>query len=177
MQPIRHPLRISFQAAVVLLAAAVLLPVSALTREMGLEEVIGELSSYQDRSSGTPGSARAASFIHDYLAELGLSPETYYFPIPVREVRHSSITVGGKTTPLQPLMNNAVTPQTIDGVLSGPLYWVDRGNLKDLDRKLIEDAILLMDFNSGGNWLTAASLGAKAVIFVDQQITLTNIFF
>jgi len=177
MQRTRHSINIFLQAVMVLVVAAILLPAPALTREMALEEVIVELSSYQDRSSGTVGSARAASYIHDYLAELGLSPEAYQFPIPIREVRHSSITVDGKTAPLQPLMNNAVTPQAIDGALSGPLYWVGQGELKDLDRKLIEDAILLMDINSGGNWLTAASLGARAVIFIDHQTTLTNIFF
>ena len=74
-------------------------------------------------------------------------------------------------------MNNAVTPQATDGSLSGPLYWVGRGNLEDLDSKLVKDAILLMDFNSGRNWLTAASLGARAVIFVDHQATRANIFF
>lgn len=176
MQPTRNSVHILFQAAMVLLVL-VLLPASALTREMALEEIISELSSYQDRSSGTPGNAKAASYIHDYLAELGLSPQTYQFPIPVRDARNSSITVDGTTASLQPLMNNAVTPQAIDGTLSGPLYWVNRGELRDLDQKLIEGAILLMDFNSGRNWLTAASLGARAVIFVDHQTTVTNIFF
>ncbi|NNF45598.1 MAG: peptide ABC transporter permease [Desulfofustis sp.] len=178
MLHIHLPTHHSLRAFIALLVGALLLaPALTMSQEMTLEEVIGELSSYEDRSSGTPGSARAASFIQDYLSGLGLAPQTYYFPIPVREVRHSSITVGGKTVPLQPLMNNAVTPQATDGLLSGPLYWVDRGNLKDFDRKQIKDAILLMDFNSGGNWLTAASLGARAVIFVDHQITRANIFY
>ena len=174
----RHSIQHLLQAVILLLVGTVLMsPSLALPQEMALDEMISELSSYEDRSSGTPGSAKAASFIEDYLAGLGLEPETYYFPIPVREVRQSSITVAGKTAPLQPLMNNAVTPQATDGILSGPLYWVDRGNLKDLDRKKIKDAILLMDLNSGGNWLTAASLGARAVIFIDHQITRANIFF
>jgi cell division protein FtsX len=177
MHLLQRSLSYLLQAFLALCLVAALLPSAALSREMALEEVIAELSSYGDRSSGTPGSARAASFIEDYFSGLGLAPETYYFPIPVREVRQASITIGSTTAPLQPLMNNAVTPQAIDGVLSGPLYWVGRGNLKDLDRKQIKDAILLMDFNSGGNWLTAASLGARAVIFVDHQITRANIFF
>ncbi len=164
-------------AALLVLCLLLLVPSAVLSRGMALEDLIGELSSYQDRSSGTEGSARAASFILEYLSGLGLSPEIYHFPIPVREVRHSSITVNGKTAALQPLMNNAVTPQAIDGSLDGPLYWVGHGNLGDLDQKLVKDAILLMDFNSGRNWLTAASLGVRAVIFVDRQATRANIFF
>ena len=51
------------------------------------------------------------------------------------------------------------------------------GTLADLDRKLLEGSILLMDFNSGRNWQTAAALGAQAVIFVDSGITEANSFF
>ena len=166
-----------FRQIAALLLCLLLVPATALSRGLDMEEIIGELSSYQDRSSGSEGSAKAASFIQGYLSGLGLSPEIYHFPIPVREVRHSSITAGDRTVALQPLMNNAVTPQATDGSLSGPLYWVGRGNLEDLDSKLVKDAILLMDFNSGRNWLTAASLGARAVIFVDHQATRANIFF
>ncbi|MGI9570074.1 MAG: peptide ABC transporter permease, partial [Desulfobulbia bacterium] len=104
-------------------------------------------------------------------------PETYHFPVPVRTVDHASITLGGKTQKLNPLTNNAVTPQAIDGILEGPLYYVGNGQLQQLDRKLISGAILLMDFNSGRNWLTAASLGARAVIFVDRGVTTSNSFF
>ena len=136
MPHLRRSVHHLLQALIAMLVGAVLLvPSVALSREMALEEVISELSSYEDRSSGTPGSAKAASFIEQYFSGLGLSPETYYFPIPIREVRHSSISVDGKSAPLQPLLNNAVTPQATDGILNGPLYWVDRGNLKDLDRK------------------------------------------
>ncbi len=178
MSPISPSAHLPRQAAALLvLCLFLLVPSAVLSRGMALQELIGELSSYQDRSSGSEGSARAASFILEYMSGLGLSPEIYHFPIPVREVRHSSITVNGKTAALQPLMNNAVTPQAIDGSLDGPLYWVGHGNLEDLDQKLVKDAILLMDFNSGRNWLTAASLGVRAVIFVDRQATRANIFF
>lgn len=155
----------------------ILFPVSALSQSLELDAIITELSKHPDRSSGTAGSDTAASFIFDYLAELGLSPETYYFQLPIRQVQQASVIVNNKTASLQPLMNNAVTPQSIDGQLRGPLYWVGKGNLHELDRKLIENAILLMDFNSGGNWLTAASLGASAVIFIDRGVTQSNSFF
>ncbi|MGI9569136.1 MAG: hypothetical protein ACR2PH_05235, partial [Desulfobulbia bacterium] len=85
--------------------------------------IISELSSFTDRSSGTRGNAEAAAYISDYLANLGLAPQDYFFQIPIREVNGASLSVDGKRVPLQPLMNNAVTPQAINGTLSGPLYY------------------------------------------------------
>ncbi|MBT8360258.1 MAG: peptide ABC transporter permease, partial [Deltaproteobacteria bacterium] len=151
--------------------------VGQLQAAANLKEIITELSSYTDRSSGTEGSEQAAAYISDYFEQLGLEPRIYHFPIPVREVVSASLHFDNQTIPLQPLINNAVTPQSIDGFLEGPLYYVNQGNISDLDRKLIKDAILLMDFNSGRNWLTAASLGARAVIFVDRQATTSHSFF
>jgi len=162
----------------IFLALAVALSALATTARAGeLEDIITTLSGYGDRSSGSEGSGQAAAYIADYFSSLGLSPQDYYFQIPTRTVEHATLTVDGGKTALQPLMNNAVTPQTIPGELSGPLYWVDDGSLQYLDQKLIKDAILLMDFNSGGNWLTAASLGAAGVIFVDRGVTAGNAFF
>ena len=121
---------------------------AAPARSKGIDEIVSELSSYGDRGSGTEGSARAADFIIDYFSELGLDPQTYFFQIPTRQVHHASITIDDQTVNLSPLMNNAVTPQTIDGQLEGPIYWVGKGNLAELDQKLVKGAILLMDFNS-----------------------------
>ncbi len=159
------------------LTVLTLLVLAAPLRSQEIDEIIAEFSSYGDRSSGSEGSARGADFIADYFTELGLDPQTYFFQIPTRQVHHASITTDGQTFDLSPLMNNAVTPQAIDGQLEGSLYWVGKGNLGELDQKLIKDAILLMDFNSGASWLTAASLGASAVIFVDSGTTTTNSFF
>lgn len=142
-----------------------------------LQAIISDLSGLKDRSSGTPGNQKAAEYISDYFLQLGLTPQTYYFPIPVRRAAFATITYGTKTAQLTPLVNNAVTPQSIDGVLEGPLYYVGNGQLEQLDGKLIKGAILLMDFDSGQNWLTAASLGASAVIFLDRKVTTSNSFF
>ena len=142
-----------------------------------LRHIIGTLSTLQDRTTGSPGSNRAAIYISDYFEHLGFAPHEYFFSIPTRNTSNTSITIGDKSVPLLPLMNNAVTPQTIDGTLTGPLYYVGNGRLENLDRKLIRNSILLMDFDSGKNWLTAASLGAHAVVFVDNGITESKMFF
>ncbi len=172
-----HSRPIFLLLTLVLLGLPALLPKSTLAGERTLEPIITELSRYEDRSSGSAGSEQAAAYISEYFETLGLSPQTYRFQVPVRKRIHASITVDGRSTDLQPLLNNAVTPQTTDGSLQGPLYWVGSGSLQELDQKLIEKAILLMDFNSGRSWLTAASLGASAVIFVDRGVTRVNSFF
>jgi len=154
-----------------------LLPLTGEANSRGLDTLVAQLSGFQDRSSGTKGNAEAAGYITNYLNQLGLDPQIYHFPIPVRKISGASIRFENKTSQLLPLMNNAVTPQAIDGALTGPLYYVSDGSLSDLDYKLINGAILLMDFNSGRNWLTASSLGAQAVIFIDRQVSRSNSFF
>ena len=149
----------------------------AATRAEELKDIVSRLSSYQDRTSGSKGSHMAADYIHDYFAALGLKPQNYLFSIPVRKVTGASILFDNTSAELTPLFNNAATPQTTNGVLRGPLYYVGRGTLADFDRKLLQDSILLMDFDSGRNWQTAAALGAQAVIFIDSNITEANSFF
>ncbi len=144
---------------------------------LSLEGIIHDLSSLQDRSSGSPGNENAAAYIANAFQQLGLTPQVYHFPIPVRRAAAASITFGSRSAVLTPLFNNSITPQSISNVLQGPLYYVGDGQLERLDRKQINGAILLMDFDSGRNWLTAASLGASAVIFLDRQATISNSFF
>ncbi len=42
------------------------------------------------------------------------------------------------------------------------------GDLNELNGKTIENAVILMEFESGRNWLYAADLGAKALIYLDR---------
>jgi hypothetical protein len=56
------------------------------------------------------------------------------------------------------------------------LIYAGSGELNELDGKIIEDAVILMEFESGKNWLYTANLGAKALIYVDRGDT-PKIFF
>ena len=40
--------------------------------------------------------------------------------------------------------------------------------MKDFNGKQVSETIVLMEIDSGKNWLHAASLGAKALIYVDR---------
>ncbi len=78
---------------------------------------------------------------------------------------------------LHPILGNAISPQAIDPEgLKGPLIYAGTGSLSEFNGKSIEGAILLMELDSGINWIQAASLGAKALIYVDRGLSSRPLF-
>lgn len=134
-----------------------------------LKEIINDISSTPDRKTGGVGYNRASDYIESHLRKIGLQPEIQYYPLPVRTAGESVLEVNGKKVSLTPFMYNAVTPQSIEKEVSGPVYYVGTGSLEELENKPIAGSIILMDFISGKNWLEAASLGAKALIFINDR--------
>jgi hypothetical protein len=130
------------------------------------------LAAYGDRSTGTPGNAEAAEFIKNELERLAIGAvASQSFAVPV--IRHGlselAVPERGIRLPLPSFAGNAISPQAIDAPgLAGPLVYVGSGALGGLNGKRIEGAVLLMELDSGRHWLTAAGLGAKALIYVDR---------
>ena len=142
--------------------------------------VVHTLASLGDRSTGTSGNKAAAKLIKNHLSDLGLDTVgSHWFSVPV--IRHggSSLVLPDKnlSSDIHPIQANAITPGSIssDG-LEGPLIYVGSGELRDLNDKEISGAILLMEIGSGKNWLHAANLGAKALIYVDRGPTGKTFF-
>lgn len=161
-----------------LVAAQLVLPVpGAAADAAALRETIAALSGFDSRATGSPGYEKAAAFIEQKLQELGLDPRTHSYELPVRRFLGAELTVDGKSYPLSSFSSNAITPQAIDGVLSAPLYYVGKGDLKRLDGKDLRGSIVLIDFDSGRNWQQLASLGAKAAIFIAEEPSPGRIFF
>lgn len=148
-------------------------------------EVIGELASYGDRSVGSEGSKKAAAFVAETFERLvppepfqGLGDEgqgrivdTQPFRIPARRHFGSEISVEntGKRATLHPLIMNAVAPGTLPpGEPPRRVVYVGPGELKDFNGAEIQDAVVLMDLDSGKNWMNAAMLGARALIYLDD---------
>ncbi|MEM0338036.1 MAG: hypothetical protein QW683_08985, partial [Candidatus Caldarchaeum sp.] len=79
---------------------------------------------------------------------------------------------GGSKIRLYPLWPNQVRTSHLppDGV-QGNLIYAGDGQLLRFRGKPVEGSIVLMDFNSGNNWLNAARLGAKAIIFIEPETT------
>ncbi|MBW1960751.1 MAG: M28 family peptidase [Deltaproteobacteria bacterium] len=143
-------------------------------------DLIRQFSSYNDRSAGTPGARKAAEYIKKTFTEIGLTEIGYQrFAIPVLHHKKTTLRIPSRnvTVPINPLRVNAICPGTIaDEAISGPLIYAGYGELKHLNGKQIAGAVILMEFDSGKNWLHAASLGGKALIYVDRG-SKSNTFF
>ncbi len=135
-------------------------------------DVIHKLSSLGDRSTGTAGNQETALYLKKRFEQLGYqNVGTFRFSVPVMRHVLSTLTLSNRNDPveLRPINGNAVTPQTVGppGIWA-PLIYAGRGELPQLNGKQIADAILLMEMDSGKNWLHAANLGARAVIYIDR---------
>jgi hypothetical protein len=161
----------------------VLSPVAAEVQKMPANDfmsVIKTLSSYGDRSTGTPGFKATAEYIKKRLTHLGIGKVgTHLFTVPVLRHEGSHLILPDQhiKIPIDPADLNAISPQSIlpEG-LEGPLIYVGTGELKNFNGKLIQGSIILMDLDSGKNWLHAANLGAKALIYVDPGLTPKAVF-
>jgi len=135
---------------------------------------IEKFSSFGSRVSGYPGSEEAAKYIIEYFNKtLGLKVVVQSYPVAVPVDEGSYLEV------LSPSRHNfsayAFWPNYVQASttppegISGKLVYVGEGDLEDFDYKTIEDSILLMDIDSGHNWLDGVNLGAKAVIFIEAE--------
>jgi len=61
--------------------------------------------------------------------------------------------------------NGILTSSTPENGFKGKLVYVGRGDLENLDGKDIQGSIVLLDYNSGYNWIKPIMFGAQAVIF------------
>ncbi|MGD8723118.1 MAG: M28 family peptidase [Desulfobacterales bacterium] len=143
-------------------------------------DVIKQFSSLEDRSTGKAGNAAAAKYLKEKLEELGYKDVgAYRFSVPVIEHAGSRLTLPNlnRSIDLHPIIGNAITPQTIAPPgLSGPLIYAEHGELAELNGKPIKGAILLMEMDSGKNWLHAANLGASALIYIDRGNSSKSLF-
>jgi len=132
-------------------------------------------SSLGSRVTGYPGCGKASDYIIETFKNLGLTVQIheYYTPIPIDLGSWIIVDQGpyaGSNITAYALWPNAGV-STSKGVFSGKLYYAKTGTLKDLSGLDIQDSIILLDFNSGKNWLNAAKLGAKGVIFIEPPFT------
>jgi len=126
------------------------------------------------RVTGYPGFYKAAEYIIGELKRANLNVKVHDFKIPVPYEINSWIFVCdpiNKNITAYALWPNGGVAAPVINEIRGRLHYVGKGDLRDLNGINIDGAILLMDFNSGSNWIKAASLGAKAVIFMEPAET------
>jgi len=145
---------------------------AAATEQEAFKETVHRLSALGDRSTGTDGNLAAAAYIKERFEHLGFETiGTQKFAVPVIEDEKSSLGIPALnlSIPIRSLRGNAVTPQAVASPgIKAPLVYVGKGDLKDLNGKAIEGSIILMELDSGKNWLHVADLGARALIYVDR---------
>lgn len=134
------------------------------------------LTQFKSRVPGTPGNLAAADYVEQQFQAIGLQKmagarnyyEEYDVTAPVTKAAH--LTLGGQTLPVWPIYPNHVVPSSTprDGI-SGPVIYGGMGNPADYNGLKVQGAIVVLEFNSGLNWISAADLGAKAVIFLEPQ--------
>jgi hypothetical protein len=167
--------RLLWRVLIVLIFLITLTATHATATEQDQEafkETVHRLSSLADRSTGTAGNRAAAAYIKEQFEQLGFETVgTQKFAVPVIQDEKITLGVPGRniSIPIRALRGNAVTPPAIPPPgFKAPLVYVGNGDLKDLNGKAIEGAIILMELESGKNWLQVADLGAKALIYVDR---------
>ncbi|HSV91449.1 MAG TPA: M28 family peptidase, partial [Desulfobacterales bacterium] len=143
-------------------------------------ETIRTLAAFGDRSTGAEGNGRAAAYLRSELEALFPGAvATQAFTVPVIRAGDGTLSVPGRAGELRlrAVAGNALTPPAVPAPgLSGPLVYVGRGELAELNGRPVEGAILLMELDSGRAWLTAADLGAGALVYIDRGGSPRTVF-
>ncbi len=135
-----------------------------------LDTDIAALASLPSRAPGTSGNATAATYVERRMREIGLqvSSDTYGVTAPVTRNGRATLNLNGRELTVFPVYPNGVAPSSVPvGGLKAPLIYARGGQASDFNGMTVKGAIIALDFNSGMNWITAADLGARAVIFLE----------
>lgn len=123
------------------------------------------------RLSGTPEYSAAADYVETRLREMGIETiVAQEFPSLQTHVTRCEMVADGRTLPLIPGRPDGIQPPISppEGIL-GELVDLGDGSDEQLNRVVVRDRIVVMDYNAGMQWLKAFRLGARAVIFVGGE--------
>ncbi|MBN97960.1 MAG: hypothetical protein CME16_01750 [Gemmatimonadetes bacterium] len=133
------------------------------------------MASLGSRISGYPGGDKAADFVMQQFQEIGLTDvvrERYQLTVPMD--LEANLMVEGYAEPfeLHGLWPNHVRTNTLapEGMRATMIYG-GHGHFSEFNGMELAGSIVVLEFNSSNNWLNAASLGAKAIIFIAPEAT------
>jgi cell division protein FtsX len=156
----------------IILLVVLFVGLSGQSRASDALEHLRHIAGEADRGSGTLGAARTADYVYSVFANLppsaGAVVGRHSFDLPVRQAGQARLQAAGRVAPLFPLFANSLAPETTppEG-LRGPLFYGGGGTLAELQGLSLGGAIVVLDLDSGSNWLHAARLGVKAAIYLD----------
>ncbi|MCS7179840.1 MAG: hypothetical protein NZ891_00595, partial [bacterium] len=127
-------------------------------------------SSFKSRFPGTEGHIKSAEFIENKFKEIGLQyvkKDVFKTVVPVEKFAY--VEYGGEKIDINCLWPNLVRTSTLppEGI-EGKLIYAGKGDLKAVEGKDLVGNIIVMDFDSGSNWINFAMLGAKCFIFINR---------
>jgi hypothetical protein len=133
---------------------------------------IGELAATDSRVTGYPGAMAAADYLVAELESLpgvtGVSRHLFQVPVPVDE--GAGMELDGSRLLLRCVWPNLVrTPTLAEEGITGRLLYGGRAERFELDGSSLLDAIVVLEYDCGMNWVTAFDLGAAAVIFLSPE--------
>ncbi len=136
-----------------------------------------KISSFESRVTGYPGYYRTLTYIERLAANFankrGLDIIKQNFTVLVPLEIESYLVVGNTKYRAYAMWPNLVhTCKTVKPI-SGKFVYAKGGGIEEINGLPLNGSIAFLDFNSGYNWLRIASLGAKAIVFVEPNSTNT----
>ena len=141
-----------------------------------IQDHIAFFSGLGSRFTGYPGSLLAAEYIAKKFLDFGLNVTFHKYKVLVPLEKNASIQIISGRYSNHLITGYALFPNLIqtcstppDGI-SGKLI-LARNGLEELAGKNLNGSVVLMDFNSGQDWIRLSELGAAAVIFSEPSFT------
>ena len=155
-----------------------------------LKATIQRLSTLPERLTGLAGARATANYLRETFTEMGFAPSdsagfwrrdgtlrqiTERFPTLIPVDKGSRLTLADAADSLfvitlYPLWPNLVRTSSVapEGI-EGPLVYAGDGTPGALNGQTVAGSLALVQFDCGPNWLTVASLGARAIVFIESE--------
>ena len=135
-----------------------------------LRATIEALSAVESRLAGYPGAEVGAALVERELTAAGVEAvrrDSFAVVVPIDRGGRLRLAQSGEQMPLWGLWPNLARTVTLPPKgLRAPMIYGGRGEWSDFDGQAMDGRIVLLEFDSWNHWLRAASLGARAVVFI-----------
>jgi len=132
----------------------------------------------QPEGEDLPGSIFAARHVANRLMAMGFKEVfTQDFPVVQPVTTECKLLIDGRSYPIQAMRPNILqAPVTPAEGISGRTIYVGRGEANEYANATAKDKIVVMDFDSGKNWLRAFAFGARAVLLIGSDDPAANAY-
>jgi len=149
--------------------------IASFMRSGQMSSYLTEFNKFVGTATGYPGYSSALDFVASSLRSMGYDVEYEPYQV-VMPVDTGSEVIAEKDGQRIEIAAYAVWPNLVQtsktppGGVSGTLVYVGSGSLEEMEGKDIDGNIVMMDLDSGSNWLNAVEFGAKALIYLEGEM-------